>query len=143
MRAGMSPEAAAGEPSDAAIVGAMSQAASQASAFYQEVAQNRRLWSIKDAAGFPAPETPRGRTMPFWSSLARVERIIESVPAYAGFSPVELTWDDFRSRWLPGLERDGLRAGVNWTGPQATGYDLLPTELQANVDYAIAALANE
>jgi hypothetical protein len=122
--------------------GTMSQAAVQASAFYLEVAQNGRLWSIKDSAGFPSPETPQGRAMPFWSSLARVERIIETVPAYAGFSPLELTWDAFRSRWLPGLERDGLRVGLNWTGPRATGYDLLPAELEANVEHAIAALAN-
>jgi hypothetical protein len=121
----------------------VSHAAAQASAFYEEVAKNGRLWSIKDPNGFPAPETPQGRVMPFWSSLARVESVIESVPAYAGFVPVELTWDAVRSRWLPGLERDGLRVGVNWTGPRGTGYDVLPSELKANLEHAIAALRTE
>jgi hypothetical protein len=77
--------------------------------------------------------------MPFWSSLARAQAIVESVPAYAGFEPVELSWDEFSSRWLPGLARDGLRVGLNWTGHRATGYDLLPNEVEANVGYAIAA----
>jgi hypothetical protein len=79
--------------------------------------------------------------MPFWSSLARAERIIESVPAYADFTPVELIWDVFSRDWLPGLERDGLRVGLNWTGPRATGYDLMPAELRANVDHAEASLS--
>lgn len=121
----------------------MGQAAPQASAFYQEVAESGRLWSVKDPSGFPAPETSEGRAMPFWSSLSRVERVISTVPAYAGFSPVELAWDDFRDTWLPGLERDGLRVGVNWTGVRATGYDLLPSEVIANVEHAMAALSAE
>jgi Protein of unknown function (DUF2750) len=81
--------------------------------------------------------------MPFWSSLARVERIIESVPDYRTFTPVELTWDVFDKDWIPGLERDGLRVGLNWTGRQATGYDVTPPELRANVEHALASLATE
>lgn len=119
----------------------MSQAAAQAAAFYQEVAPNGRLWAINDANGFPAPMTPQGRAVPFWSSLARAERIIKAVPAHSGFVPVELIWPKFRDDWLPGLERDGLTVGVNWTGPRATGYDLTPAALRANVEYAMRAAA--
>ncbi len=121
----------------------MTQAAPQASAFYEEVARDRRPWTISDAKGFAAPETPQGRAMPFWSSVARAERIIESMGACAGFVPFEIQWDVFRDSWLPGLERDGLRVGVNWTGDRATGYDLLPSELRANIEYAITARATE
>src|SRR5436190_23339162 len=104
----------------------MSQAAAQAAAFYRDVALSGKVWSIRDSEGFPAPLTPHGRAMPCWSSLARAERIIKTVPAYRGFVPVELTWDDFRETWLPRLESDGLRVGVNWTGVRATGSDLAP-----------------
>jgi hypothetical protein len=57
--------------------------------------------------------------MPFWSSRARVERIIETVPAYAGFAPYEIPLADFLERWAPGVERDRLKAGLNWWGERA------------------------
>lgn len=112
----------------------MSQAAAQATAFYREVARHGTVWGIRDGQGYPAPQTPEGRAMPFWSSLARVERVIASVPAYRGFTPVALMWDDFRDTWLPKLEEDGLRVGVNWTGARATGYDLTPAEVRRLVE---------
>jgi hypothetical protein len=105
----------------------MSQAAPQAAAFYREVAASGKVWTIRDAGGFPAPRNGSGdRSMPFWSSLARVERIIKQVPAYKGFQPVELTLQKFRDTWLGELEKDQLRIGLNWTGPRATGYDSEP-----------------
>lgn len=112
----------------------MSQAAAQASAFYRDVARHRRLWTIRDKTGFPAPMTPEGRAMPFWSSRRRVDRIISNDP-YKDFSPVELTWEEFRDRWLPGLATDGIKVGVNWTGTQATGYDVPPDNVRSNVEY--------
>ena len=72
------------------------------------------------------------------ATRARVQRIIETVPAYAGFKPVEISWSDFCSRWVPGLTRDGLLAGVNWSGESAVGYDLTPEELQRNVEAVMA-----
>jgi hypothetical protein len=116
----------------------MSQSASQAAAFYRDVAAGRRLWTIKDDGGFPVPLTSGGvRAQPFWSSLSRVERIIQTVPAYAGFRPHELSWEVFRDRWIPGMTRDGLRVGVNWSGASATGYDLEPAAVQRAVEYEI------
>ncbi len=108
----------------------MSQSAAQYAAFWRDVARQRRVWTLRDAQGFPAPPNGDGqRTMPFWSSASRVERVIRSVPAYAGFTPHELTWEEFRDHWLPGLARDGVRVGVNWSGPRATGYDCSPAEI--------------
>jgi hypothetical protein len=34
---------------------------------------------------------------------------------------VKISWPDFRDRWRPGLERDGLLVGINWSGPRAHG----------------------
>ncbi len=74
--------------------------------------------------------------MPFWSSRARAERAVQT-EAYRGFEPVELTWEEFAERWLPGLESDGLRAGVNWSGPRLTGYDLGPADVRRSVEAAM------
>ncbi|MDR6984899.1 hypothetical protein J2X32_003554 [Rheinheimera pacifica] len=103
----------------------MGQAASQAHVFYKDVAKNKKVWTFRDAGGYPAPKTRSGqRSQPFWSTLSRVQKIIKNVPAYSGFEPVELTWVDFKNKWLPGLEKDGLLVGINWSGISAAGYDL-------------------
>jgi hypothetical protein len=39
----------------------------------------------------------------------------------------------FRERWLPSMDMDGIRVGLNWSGPQATGYDLTGPELEVNL----------
>ncbi len=119
----------------------MSQAAAQAHAFYCQVARTGKLWTVRDQGGFPQPMTNDGyRAQPFWSSLSRVQRIVKSVPAYAGCEPHEISWPDFRERWVPGLTADNVRVGVNWSGSRAVGYDLLPQEILRNVEYRIQEL---
>ena len=112
----------------------MSASASQAAAFYSEVAAHRSLWTIRDGGGFPAPRNHDGaRAQPFWSSKSRASLIVSTVPAYAGFEVVEITWDVFRDRWVPGLERDAILVGINWAGPRATGYDVAAGDILRNV----------
>ena len=111
----------------------MSSSAPQADAFYREVVEQSTVWAIRDADGFPAPETPQGRAMPFWSLRSRAEGIVARVPAYAGFEVIGLPLDEWRSRWLPSLQRDAIRVGLNWSGEVATGYDVLPAEVEASL----------
>lgn len=104
----------------------MSQSLDQWNAFMDEVAKNRMLWTIRDEdeEGFPAPKNCDGLiAMPFWSSLARVERIISEVPSCGRFHPFEVAWEDFHDKWLPGLEKDGLLVGINWSEKRALGYE--------------------
>ena len=56
-----------------------------------------------------------------------------SVPAYGRLEVVEVPLDAFLTRWLPGLERDGPRVGLNWSGSRATGYDLDPSDVIARL----------
>lgn len=103
----------------------MSQAASQAHAFYRQVAETQIVWTVRDDQGFPTSKNQSGqRAQPFWSSSSRVARIIKNVPAYNGFEPVEISWDDFVGIWARGLKKDGILVGVNWSGKYAVGYDL-------------------
>ncbi len=116
----------------------MSQAASQAWAFYREVARERVVWTLRDEGGFPAAESSEGvRAWPFWSSRSRVERIIKNVPVYSGFEPVNFSWETFRSEIAPDLERDKLRVGVNWSGKRAVGYDIEPASVIQSVEALI------
>jgi hypothetical protein len=103
----------------------MSIAAAHAHEFYKQVAKNNKVWTVRDEGGFPAPKNSEGiRVQPFWSSLSRVAKVIKNVPAYNGFEPYEIDWESFRDKWLPGLKKDGLLIGVNWSGEKAMGYDL-------------------
>jgi len=113
----------------------MSVSAAQAAAFYREVAESLRLWTIQDANGFPTS----GGAQPFWSTLARANTILSKVPAYAAFTPVEISWADFCDRWAPGLEQDGIAVGVNWSGARATGYNVEPAAVVANVGFYLAS----
>src|SRR5262245_25167379 len=107
----------------------MSVSAAHADAFYSEVVRDGAVWAIEDEGGFPAPEVNGVRTMPFWSSRSRAEKVTESVTAYQGFRPVALPLAEWRSRWLPGLRKDGCLVGLNWSGPRATGYDISPEDV--------------
>jgi len=116
----------------------MSNAASNATAFYRQVAKELKVWTIRDAGGFPAPKNSEGiRVQPFWSSLSRVNKIISNVPAYSSFEPYEISWKAFRDRWLPGLKKDGHLVGVNWAGPRAKGYDVDPDSVREAIDFQI------
>ena len=50
----------------------MSQAASQAAAFYRDVAETGRVWTIRDAGGFPAPVGGSGQRSQPSSGIALV-----------------------------------------------------------------------
>ena len=115
----------------------MSQAASQAWAFYREVAKTRVVWTVRDEGGFPTVTSSGKQAQPFWSSRSRVERIIKSVPAYSGFKPYEVSWEDFCSKWVPDFVKDGLMVGVNWSGKRAVGYDIEPENLVRSVEAII------
>jgi hypothetical protein len=111
----------------------MSTSSAHASAFYREVLTNGRVWGIRDEAGFPAPKTDSGRSMPFWSSESRAKAIVANVEAYQQFRVVPLDLDEWRARWLPGLGRDGMLVGLNWSGDRVTGYDLAPMDVEQNL----------
>jgi hypothetical protein len=116
------------------ILRGVGQSASQSAAWRADVRATGVVWTVEDDEGVPAPENADGRrAMPFWSTQSRVENIIASVPAYAGFRPRKLSLDEFRERWLGGLEQDGLLVGINWSGGSVTGYDVEPTAHMLNV----------
>jgi hypothetical protein len=116
----------------------MSAAGMHASAFYKEAVRAGRVWTIRDDAGFPAPKGDGARAMPFWSSRSRVEKITASVPAYTNFAPFEIELPLFLERWLPGLQRDGLKAGLNWSGERAAGYDVDPQSVAEGLAHVTA-----
>lgn len=102
-------------------------------AFLAEARRSGEVVGLADADGFCTAPTPSGvRAMPFWSRRSRAERVRSTVPAYRPLTVVALSLEQWREGWLPGLARDGLRVGLNWTG-SAAGADLPPTEVLARL----------
>lgn len=103
----------------------------QADAFVREVVANARVWAIRDNEGFPTSTNSSGETaMPFWSLESRAQKVVDTVSAYRDFKPEQIALDEFVDLWLPGLERDQLLVGLNWSGQRATGYDVTPARLR-------------
>lgn len=111
----------------------MSVSAAQADAFYREALELGVVWTVKDSGGVPAPQTSEGRAMPFWSKESRAQKVIDLVPAYADFEVLAVPLQELRERWLPGMQRDAVRVGLNWSGASATGYDLPPGDVERNL----------
>ncbi|MBB2754999.1 UNVERIFIED_ORG: hypothetical protein GGI57_005737 [Rhizobium aethiopicum] len=112
----------------------MSIASAQTAKFFREIIAYGVLWSIRDDGGFPTSKSPEGQTvMPFWSSESRAQKIINNVVAYRGFQTYQLSLSEFMERWIPGLERDGLAVGINWSGVHATGYDMTPDNVRNRI----------
>jgi hypothetical protein len=121
----------------------MSKSSLHADAFYKDVAKHLVIFGIKDDAGVPAPLGDNGkRSMPFWSSRSRAQKIVANVDAYLGFVIFEISWEVFRTKWLAGLEKDGLLVGVNWSGDKAVGYDVEPSTVKAAIEFQIKGAKN-
>ena len=109
----------------------MSTSAAHAAAFYGEVIREGAVWGVRDDGGVPAPLNGDGvRAMPFWSLESRAQKVIQSAPAYLGFTAVQIPLPEWRERWLPGMTNDGVLVGINWSGVRATGYDVQPSDVE-------------
>lgn len=103
----------------------MSLSGAHKAAFRREAPREGRVFSLRDAGGYPITRDDDGhRALPFWSKSSRAERVAGQVTAFAGFDVVAIPLDDWLTRWLPGLGRDDVLIGLNWAGPRATGFDL-------------------
>lgn len=102
---------------------------------YSEILEADAIFTIQDAAGIPSTENVEGeKTMPFWSSEEKAQAFIKSAPGYASFSILKVEWKTFAEKWLPGLDRDGLLAGLNWQGDSGEGFDFDAYELYEKVE---------
>jgi hypothetical protein len=114
----------------------MSQSASQAAAFFREVADHRTVWYVRDDDGSPAPKTSSGkRALPYWSSQARAQRAVKIWGGGLRAASVPLgTW---RGEDLPELAAEDYLIGVNWTGPRLVGWDFTVPEVLNRLAHAL------
>jgi hypothetical protein len=114
----------------------VSQSASQAAAFFVEVARNRLVWCVRDDRGSPAPKTSSGkRAVPYWSSRARAKRAAEIWAG--GLRPVSITLDAWRADELPELAAEDYLVGINWTGPRLVGWEFTVPEVLNRLSHVL------
>jgi hypothetical protein len=115
----------------------LSVSGAQAAAFFREVARRRVVWWVRDDEGAPTwpSSTGDGRTVPYWSSEARANRAVAIWGA--GLRTVSMPLRRWRVVELPGLAPEGLRVGINWSGPRLTGWDFTVDEALNRLAHAL------
>ena len=118
-------------------------AGAHAHAFYREVAKYRSTWILGLNDQPQVVVSPSGaRILPIWSSRARVEKVIATVPGYARSVALGGSWENFEENWVNFLQSENILVGVNWSGPNANGYEMPVQALVENVRACIARLPN-
>src|SRR3981081_311900 len=112
----------------------MSVSAAHADKFKEQVVSEERAFTFRAGGQLLLYRVGSGGAVPFWSSRARLETIQKRFPKYRHWQIRELSLADFW-RCLGNLERDGIHVGVNWSGPQLTGYDVPVAELRAGLGH--------
>ena len=117
----------------------MSVAGAQYDKFREQVVAEERAFSFTDGGQLLVYPVRTGQTVPFWSSRSRLEAIQKRLPKYRQWQITEFPLWDFWRR-LDRLEREGVQVGVNWSGPQLTGYNVSVRDLRAGLRYWIDQL---
>ena len=120
-------------------------AGTQAHAFFEEVAETGDVWSLGGRQSMFVVLSESGtRVYPLWSSRRRAQKIVDTVPGYAGCKVLGSSWSNFVDNWVAILERDGVLVGINWTGANAKGFELpvklLVSEMEATLAEAVKPL---
>ncbi|MEV6019212.1 MULTISPECIES: DUF2750 domain-containing protein [unclassified Streptomyces] len=106
----------------------MSQSGSQAAAFFRDVRQSGVVWIVRDDDGMPTHLSASGtRSLPFWSTSARARRAAKIWGN--GLRVESMPLEIWRDRELPDCAQDGLKIGINWSGPRLVGWDFTPEEV--------------
>jgi hypothetical protein len=103
----------------------MSNSSAQAHQFYKDVVKNREVWTVRKGEVFAKVTLQDGRTStPFWSTRSRVDRVINTIPVYAGSEPVRIGFDEFVQNWVPKIKQERGLLGINWSGTSLRGFNI-------------------
>jgi hypothetical protein len=118
----------------------VSQAASQASIFFEQVARERRVFAVLADGEHIILPMSHGEVVPLWSSRSRVEKIQRLHPKYKDFAVREIPLETVLGELLPSLEAEAIRIGANWSGPRLVGFDYSVADARRNLDHWIQKL---
>ena len=97
--------------------------------FLERVRAKGEVWGLRSADGWavcPSNEDEDVIVFVFWSDRAYAARHVRE--EWAEYVPTAISLDDFLTKWLPGMSRDGRLVGTNWDaslcGVESTPEDL-------------------
>lgn len=109
-------------------------------AFLERVIETGDIWALEHPEGWataPSSEDDDSDVIPFWSSEEGAQAA--ATDEWAEYIPAPIPMDAFLEHWLPGMDADGLLAGVEWT-PDLEGVEMPPLELQILLEDRIGEL---
>ncbi|SEO50205.1 DUF2750 domain-containing protein [Aquisalimonas asiatica] len=112
-------------------------------AFLEAVVDSGLVWGLCDDEGWamvPSADDDEAMVMPFWSSEGGATACASG--EWDGFVAEPLPLEDFMEQWLPGMEGDGHRAGVDWSA-DLDGVEVPPLELQADLEATLVGRDDE
>ena len=102
--------------------------------FISRVIADERVWYLSSESGIAtasSEDSDGTSVLLFWSDEAYARRAMtETFPEF-GVDSMDLF--DFLFRWLPGMSRDGVLAGSNWTH-DLIGIEKNPLELREAIE---------
>ena len=117
-------------------------AGTQAQAFFDEVSETGDVWRLGSGQSmFVVYSASGARVFPLWSTRRRVQKLVDTVPGYAGCKVLGSSWNNFVDNWVAILERDGVLVGLNWTGANANGFEMPVKLLVSQMEAALADAA--
>lgn len=99
--------------------------------FLSRVTESQTVWGLRNDDGWAnAPSNEDGEAMVilFWSDRASAKRC--ATEEWKSYVPTPIALEEFVNAWLPGMARDGVFVGPNWSG-QLIGLEL-PAEQVKN-----------
>ena len=118
----------------------MSVAAAQASAFYEQVARAKSVYTFTVDGDFLVFPVHGQEVVPFWSSRSRVDKVQQDHPKYSAYAVSEIPMSEFLGTVLSRLKDEQINIGVNWSGSRLTGYDIAPDDVHRNIEHWLGRL---
>lgn len=106
--------------------------------FIGRVSDWQLVWGLRNEGGWVTASDSNGNSVaPFWPHPDYA--IACAVGEWAGNSPASIDVHHFLSRWLPGMEKDGMLAAVFPT-PTMQGIVVSPRQLQRDIEEELSCL---
>ncbi|QWT23922.1 DUF2750 domain-containing protein [Subtercola sp. PAMC28395] len=98
--------------------------------FAERVRSSGTVWLLHDDAGVLVSALGGERAVPFWSSRALAEKAAESDLFARSLLPVDVSLDDWISKWLVKLESQGAVVGLEWLSTHTNGLNYHPAAVK-------------
>lgn len=109
-------------------------------AFLERVIDQGMVWALHHRDGWalaPSADNDSRLVLPLWSVESMA--VACATEDWADYRAEPIVLDELLEAWLPGLEKDGYLAGIDWTD-DLEGIEVPPLELQVDLETLIEQL---